>query len=298
MTESPETHRQNTRAFRENVLDVVKSLKNSLGARAYAEGKADLPRAAFRGAARDAIKKTQAITKSPRGRDHSNRPEFQQANRDRQKLQFGYVKYPEVNYNKQGQANPETKVPRHLSGHKKEVINKAIERPIEVVSRARWSSNLEHNRTTGVFNKQRISQKLTPSTSAGTAKEKTVESLPKSVKLARDYAAANPDYNGDHTKWRETKKYPVKTWNDFNLNDPASEIALSNYKMALDQVEEFENDDHYTFINTPIERAIDSYAQNAADAAKEQGLGKKVAGDAFENVFALARINKLLRRRT
>lgn len=118
-----------------------------------------------------------------------------------------------------------------------------------------------------------------------------------SVKLAKDYAAANPDYNGDHTKWRETKKYPVKTWNDFDLNDPASEIALDNYKAALDQVEEFENDDHYTFINTPIERAIDSYAQNAADTAKEQGLGKKVAGDAFENVFALARINKLLRDR-
>lgn len=171
LTESSKTNIRNTRAFRENVLDVVKKLKNSLGASAYASGSAAGPRATFRFAARDAIKKVQAISKSPRSRDHSNRPEFHQALRDIQKVQYGYVKYPEVNYNKQGQANPETKVPRHLSGHRKEVVNKAIERPIEVVSKARWSSNYEHNRTTGVFNKQRVSQKLTPIASAGTVKE-------------------------------------------------------------------------------------------------------------------------------
>lgn len=118
-----------------------------------------------------------------------------------------------------------------------------------------------------------------------------------SVKLARDYAAANPDYNGDHTKWNSSKDFPLKTWSDFDQNDPASDIAFSNYISALDQVKEFENDEHFTYLNTPIERAIESYAQNAADTAKEQGLGKKVAGEAFEYVFALAGINKLLRSR-
>lgn len=122
-------------------------------------------------------------------------------------------------------------------------------------------------------------------------------SVSPSVKLAKDYAAANPDYNGDHTRWEETGKYPEKTWNDFDPNHPASSIAFGNYQAALEDVGRYDHPNYEVYRETPIELAIDSYALNAFHSAKEQGLGTKEAQEASEMVYHLAKINKLLRSR-
>jgi hypothetical protein len=67
----------------------------------------------------------------------------------------------------------------------------------------------------------------------------------------------------------------------WDCSDPVLEIAIANFRMAVDQAYDYDS----------LEDAIQSYAQNADDTTREQGLPKKLWGQAGDAVWALYRYN-------
>ena len=67
----------------------------------------------------------------------------------------------------------------------------------------------------------------------------------------------------------------------WDCSEPILEIAIDHFRSAVDQSYNYDS----------LEDAIQSYAQNADDSAREQGLPKKLWGQAGDAVWALYRYN-------
>ena len=69
----------------------------------------------------------------------------------------------------------------------------------------------------------------------------------------------------------------------WDCSDPVLEIAIANFKAAVDQSYDYDS----------LEDAIQSYAQNADDITREEGLATELWGQAGDAVWALYKHNTL-----